>query len=270
MHGTFLPYERGMANHTPQSELTALPMPSWLARAVEDRVKGNDAASVLLRLGSDAVTTRTIDAAMRFVVQARRLAADDAIQALLALAESRGAGLASLAVALRFRGPEVLGPVLQRLHRADDIAARRVYLQLAVALAKFDEMRQPLVTRLLHDLDSREWYVVRNAIGLLSDVAGDVPARHDLATHANRQVRLALAKALARRVRDMAALDTLIFLLGDPDASVRYLAVVALGAADTPRARMALSNHAASETDPETLQACRVIIHRGGGQRRIA
>lgn len=269
MNGTFLPYEQGMANHTPHNGLSPLPMPDWLAQAVSERVRGKDAATVLLRLGSDAVNTRTVDAAMRFVVQARRLAADDAIQALLALAESRGAGLASLAVALRFRGPEVLGPVLQRLNQADDLGARRVYLQLALALAKFDEMRQPLVTRLLTDLDSREWYVVRNAIGLLSDVAGDVPARHDLATHANRQVRLALAKALARRVRDVAALDTLVFLLGDPDASVRYLAVVALGAADTPRARMALSNHAATETDPETLQACRVIIHRGG-QRRIA
>lgn len=258
-----------MASHTPKNALSPLLVPQWLAQAISDRVRGQDAAGVLLRLGSDAVQRKNVEAAMSYAVQARRLAADDAIQALLDVAAARSAGLASLAVALRFRGPDVLGAVLQRLNQDGDLAARRVYLQLLVQLAQFDEMRQPLVTRLLTDLDSRLWYVVRNAIGLLSDVAGDVPVRHDLATHANRQVRLAFAKALARRTRDAAALDTLIFLLGDPDASVRYLAVVALGAAHTPRAKMALSHHADTETDPETLQACRVIIHRGG-QRRIA
>jgi hypothetical protein len=259
-----------MATHATRAAAAApQPLPSWLARAVEARLTGAEAAGVLVRLGSDAVRARDLDAAWRYEPQARRLATHDAAAHLLDLAESRSAGLATLAVALRYRGPVVLAEVLERLNGADDLGVRRVHLQLAVALGRFPELRGPLVAQLVNDLASRQWFVVRNAIGLLADLGAEVPPRHELATHAHRQVRLALTKALARCPRDPNALDALVFLLGDPDPSVRFAAVVALGAADTPRARMALSLHAATETDAETLQACRAVIHRRA-DRKIA
>ncbi len=237
-------------------------LPVWASHALEAGLTGAEAGEVLLRLAGDAIRAKDPDCALRLRDAGTRLAGAPAIRYLLDSAQERSAGLATLAVALRFRGPEVVGPVLERLHACNDLAGRRVFLQLALALSRFPELRQALVERLLVQLDAAEWYVVRNAIGLLSDIGGDVPARHDLATHSHRQVRLALAKALARRPQDTSALDVLIFLLGDPDISVRYSTVVALGAADTPRARMALSQHAEMETDPETLQATRAIIRR--------
>lgn len=237
-------------------------LPIWLSRALDAGLAGDQAAEVLLRLAGDAIRAKNPDQALRYQDAGRKLAGVFAIRHLLDTARERSAGLATLAVALRFRGPEVIEPVLERLNGTDDLAARRVYLQLALALSRFPELRQALVARLTADLDNPQWFIVRNAIGVLSDIGADVPPRHELATHAHRQVRLSLAKALARRPTDANALDTLVFLLGDPDASVRYSTVVALGAADTPRARMALSNHAASETDAETLQAARAIIKR--------
>jgi len=244
-------------------------LPIWLSRAIDAGLSGADAAAMLIRLAAGAVHAKDPDQALRHQDAGRRLAGAFAIRHLLDTARDRSAGLTTLAVALRFRGPDVIDPLLERLHAADDQAARRVYLQLAIALGRFPEIRGPLVARLQRDLDHPLWFVVRNAIGLLVDIGADVPARHDLATHAHRQVRLALAKAMARRPADPSALDTLMFLLGDPDTSVRYASVVALGAADTPRGRRALSLHAGAETDPEVLHATRTIIKRRD-VRRIA
>ncbi len=240
-----------------------------MSHALEAGLTGAEAGEVLLRLAGDAIRAKDPDRAVRLGAAGAKLASTHAIRYLLDSAQHRSAALATLAVALRFRGPHVVGPVVERLHSCDEIAARRVFLQLALALSRFTELRPALIERLLADLDAPKWYVVRNAIGLLSDIGGEVPARHDLATHAHHQVRLALAKALARRPQDATALDVLIFLLGDPDPAVRYSTVVALGAADTPRARSALSQHAEHETDPETLQATRAINKRRD-ERRIA
>ena len=259
MNGTF--------GNSAQRESGELPV--WVSHALQSGLTGPEAGEVLLRLAGDAIRAKDPDRAVRLREVGAKLASASAIAYLLDSAQDRSAGLATLAIALRFRGPGSVDPVLDRLHGCDDTAARRVLLQLALALSRFSELRPALIARLVADLDAPRWYVVRNAIGLLSDVGGEVPARHDLATHAHHQVRLALAKALARRPQDSGALDVLVFLLGDPDNSVRYSTVVALGAADTPRARMALSQHAELETDPETLQATRAIIRRRS-ERRIA
>lgn len=227
----------------------------------DTRLPGADAADALLALAGEIIRNRgNEEAEQRITSQARRIAGPDAVAHLLELAENRVVGIPTVALALRFRGPEAVIAVLARLHESEKEMARRACLDMAVALSRYPELRQPMIASLVQDLDSPTWFVVRNAVKLLSDMGADVPTRHDLATHAHRAVRLELSRALSRRPRDENGLDMLIFLLGDPDASVRYSSVVALGASNSLRARMALSQHATIETDGETLMACETII----------
>ena len=67
-----------------------------------------------------------------------------------------------------------------------------------------------------------------------------------------------------------AVLDTLVFLLGDGDAGVRFAAVVALGASPASRARVALARHVSRELDAETRKACESALARKVSERRIA
>lgn len=232
------------------------------------RLTGAEAADALLGLAAEIIRARgDEDAERRIRDQGRRMAGPDAIEHLLELAENRVVGIPTLALALRFRGTEAAISVLARLHETEDEMSRRVLMDLAVAMSRFPEMRQPLVSSLTQDLDSPTWFVIRNAVKLLSDMGSDVPTRHELATHAHRAVRLELARALSRRPRDENGLDMLIFLLSDPDASVRYSAVVALGASNSSRARQALALHASVETDGETLLASQTIIRSVEYQR---
>ena len=250
-------------NQTPSPD-APLPRRSRVSMALEARLTGAEAADALLAMAAEVIRSKGDDETQqRIGAQARRVAGPDAIGHLLELAETRVVGLTTLAVALRFRGAEAVISVLARLHEAEDELARRAYLDLAIALSRFPELRQTLTASLLQDLDSPTWFVVRNAIKLLSDMGADVPTRYDLATHGSREVRLELSKALARRPRDENSVDTLVFLLGDPDAAVRYSAVVALGASNSSRARAALSLHAGIETDGETLMACDTITRHG-------
>ena len=229
--------------------------------ATEARLTGAEAADALLAMAAEVIRSKgDEETQLRIGAQARRVAGPDAIAHLLQLAETRVVGLTTLAVALRFRGAEAVISVL----------ARRAYLDLAIVLSRFSELRQTLTASLLQDLDSPTWFVVRNAIKLLSDMGADVPTRYDLATHGSREVRLELSKALARRPRDENSVDTLVFLLGDPDAAVRYSAVVALGASNSARACAALSLHAAIETDGETLMACDTITRNSEFYRMSA
>lgn len=250
----------------------ALPMPSWLRSAIASKLTGADAAETLLRLAGDAVRIKDGDSVLRHAAAVQPLCGPTTIAYLLNCTRDRTAGVATLALALRVKGPDVITQVLERLIADHDMSARHNYAHLLLSLAQFPEMRARLVERLQADLASPQWYIVRNALTLLVDFGVDVEPRHDLATHANRQVRLALTKALARRAAVPSVLDMLIFLLGDPDAGVRFAAVVALGAADTPRAKMALQLHVPTETDAETQQACRAIIKRrpSAEHRRIA
>lgn len=256
--------------HTPGNSDSAPRRLSRSSASLDSRLTGAAAADALLELASEVIRARgDEDTEQRLTAQARRVAGPDAVAHLLELAENRVVGIPTIALALRFRGPEAVIAVLARLHESENENARRTCLDLAVALSRFAELRQPLIASLMQDLDSPTWFVVRNAVKLLSDMGADVPSRHDLATHAHRAVRLELSRALSRRPRDENGLDMLIFLLGDPDASVRYSAVVALGASNSTRARAALAQHATIETDGETLLACETIV-RNTEYRRTA
>jgi HEAT repeat protein len=245
------------------------PLPSWLRSALASRLTGADAAEALLRLAGDAIRVKDTESVMRHASAITPLAAPAAVDYLLNCARDRTAGVATLALALRLAGPAVADAVLGRLNADDDTSARHSYTLLAGALAKYPELRAAMILRLETDLNSAQWYVVRNALVMLPEIGADIAPRHDLATHAHRQVRLALVKMLARRECEPNVLDSLVFLLGDPDAGVRFATVVALGAADTPRANMALQLHVPTETDIETQQACRAAIKRRSNTERM-
>lgn len=248
------------------------PLSPHVERILAGRLAPQEAADALLELAAEAIKAKDPDAMQRHAEMARRLAIPEAVERLLDAARDRAVGVSTLAVALRFRGPDVVQPLLARLNTAPDLGARRAYASVAEALSRFPELRVALVAQLGRDLASRQWYVVRNALALLADLGAHVPEplRHDLATSAHRQVRLALAQALARRPDDPSALDTLVFLLGDGDAGVRFAAVVALGASPASRARVALARHVSRELDAETRKACESALARKSSERLIA
>jgi HEAT repeat protein len=103
--------------------------------------------------------------------------------------------------------------------------------------------------------DPRPFMVVV-AIGLLAERSGDDAASvlGDLRAHADRQVRRALYRALAR-VEGQAALDLLIKGLGDSDTSVRLEAIASLAQRGGARVVTELSKALQNTENAELLHA---------------
>lgn len=251
--------------------MTAKTMPAENLQAISDladshslAIRGREAALALLDLAYELPRVKDRPLAERLVAVGRRLATPEAVDVLLGPALEPATDPRGIAAALRFRGPEVIGPVLERLNDAQDLTFRRVFFSVATALGEYAEIRRPLIAQLHLALGDARWYVVRNAILLLAGIGASLPLEHlwDLARARHRQVRLALTHVIARWKPSPDGLDLLTALLDDEDAGVRFAAATALGPYAHPRARQALARRAAHESDPETKAACEAALSR--------
>lgn len=247
------------------------PMPADGLQAIFDladshalAMRGREAASAMIDLARELPRVKERALAERLVAVGRRLATAHAVDLLLDQAAMASADVQGIAAALRFRGPDVIGPVLERLNDTQELTLRRLYFNLATALADYAEIRRPLIAQLHLALGDGRWYVVRNAIMLLSGIGASLPLEHlwDLARARHRQVRLALTHVLARWKPNPDGLDLLTALLEDEDPGVRFAAATGLGPYAHPRARQALARRAARETDLETKAACEAALSR--------
>ena len=98
---------------------------------------------------------------------------------------------------------------------------------LMTALGRWGDEIRP---HLQNSLADERWYVVRNSLGLLSQVgnSGDAPMAKGYLTHPNSKVRLEALRLLSRFPMPIEA-STMEALLADGDAEVRARAVYALG-----------------------------------------
>jgi HEAT repeat protein len=236
------------------------------------RLGSLEAAAALNELAREAVQAHDPTLAGVFLSLARRLSRPESVDALLASARSQGEELPSLSATLRFRAVNVAGSVLARLNDSPEAPERRVWFGLMLVLGGLSELRDALVACLTRSLDDSRWYVVRNAIMLLS-MLGEEISRHRwpaLAASPHRQVRLAAAQDAARWAPDRDALVILIPLLDDPDAGVRFAAAVALGAYPNAICKQALARRLTVEPDAEVRAACETGLRRKTEQARIA
>lgn len=217
-----------------------------------------EASAVLVNLAREVARCTESQRIDRALSAGRRLAAPEVVEILLTAAEQAKADLPLLAGALRFRGATVVGVVLGRLHVATERSMRRVYFQLATGLAAFPELHDTLVGSLEAALGDHRPEIVRNAIALLAAVGVPLPPEswEDLAVSPHVQLRLAFAQVLPRQAPAPELLGLLCGLIADEHPGVRLAAAVALRAYPDPRARTALQQCLARETDAETKAIC--------------
>ncbi len=223
-----------------------------------------EAAVALVALGRLAHTTTDPQMAHDAVLAGRQFAAAEAIEALLDSATAPGASYGALVLGLRFAGTEVAPAMVRRLVSAADVGTRRAYYDLALALAKFPEMRRALAAQLHFALGDPRWFAVRNSLVLLAGLKEAVPVEplRRLASSPHRQVRQALVRLVAKLHGTTDVLDLLTTLLADEDPGVRYGAALGLARHANPRALAALRRAAETETDPETLEVCTTALAR--------
>lgn len=200
----------------------------------------------------------------RTLAVGRRLATPEVVSTLLAAAAQPWADTGTLAGALRFRGASVVGTVLGRLNAAQEREERRPWFQLTVALATYPELRESLIGSLEAALADRRPEVVRNAISVLTAIGEPLPreSHRDLAEAEDLRVRLAFTQVAARWKPSAELLELLCRLLVDEHPSVRLAAALGLRNYPDPRARQALEQRAAVETDPETKAICAGALKR--------
>jgi HEAT repeat protein len=235
-----------------------------LAQSHALHLRGREAAVALLELSRVLGRAPDREFAESCVAVGRRLATPEAVERLLDQTWEGALDISSSSAALRFAGPAAIDPVLRRLNASQDLASRRTYFKLAVAVAAYPEIQRPLVAKLNLLLGDARWYAVRNAIQLLAALGGSLPQERlwDLARAEHRQVRLALTHVLSKQRPSPDGLDLLTTLIEDQDPGVRYAAAVALSFYAHPRARDALSRRALLDTDPETRAACEAGLSR--------
>ncbi len=228
------------------------------------RLEPGEAAGAFRALAREALHAHDGGLAEAFLTLGRRVATCQAVDSLMRSARSAPTDAPTGAVTLRFRARDIATSVLGRLADAHDTASRRVYFGLVIALGGFTELRYELEAALREHLDDPRWYVVRNAVVLLTAIGTGVPRGRwrPLAASDHRRVRLALAQEVARWTPDPAALDVLVPLVNDPDEGVRFTAAVALGTFPSGRAKAALARRAEVEHNGEVQTACLAGLRR--------
>ena len=127
--------------------------------------------------------------------------------------------------------PDIAIPaLLGRLAEEDKASGRKA---LIVSLSRYGDRIRPHLERWLRD---ERWYVVRNALGLLSQVGtrGDSAAVVTYLDHPNPKVKLEALRFLSRHPVALPD-DKIDTLLNDPDAEVVLRTINAIGILQGPR-----------------------------------
>ena len=148
--------------------------------------------------------------------------------------------------------PEV---VLDRLELSESRKMRRILLD---ALAASGTRIAPYVRAKLH---SPSWFVVRNAVGLLTSCGGTAADYQSVARHPNEKVRAELLRALRSVPVDEGTNSVLVELLADPVVDHRArVAMLLRGDLLLPRAVAQVVSVATDGTQPEELRRRLVLV----------
>lgn len=155
---------------------------------------------------------------------------------------------AELVMLCRSLGQDMALAIADALSETTDRFARRTYLDAMVSLG-------PAATAVvLRMLDDSRWFVVRNALAILGEIAGEHSVELIVSTLASpdgrirREALLALAKVGGDDARLL-----IQGMIEDPDADVRLAAAMAAGSLKVERALRPLLALLEDESEPDVV-----------------
>lgn len=195
--------------------------------AAADAILADESAAgvigILRGLASAAVTPEhSVSAAAAL----GRIAASSAPRVLSELeaesAHSDGESLEELGLVTRLLTMGAPGAVLDRLDESENRKMRRILLD---ALSRAGLGLLPLIRP---RLASNKWFVVRNAVLLLSRIGGSASDYEGVLRHSEERVRLEVVRAVRTLPADEAATSILVRMLSDTSVEIRNNACLLL------------------------------------------
>jgi hypothetical protein len=164
-------------------------------------------------------------------------------------ADIEGPALDELIVTVRLLTAHAPAVVLEQLEMSESRKMRRIFIE---ALTAAGPKLLPLVRNKLH---AGSWFVVRNAIVVMSRIGATAAELLPVVAHRNEKVRLEVLRALRVMTPDMQMMDFVAQYLTDPVPEIRQHSAVLLrgellSAASVDR----LEKIALAEEQPEDLR----------------
>lgn len=164
-------------------------------------------------------------------------------------AEIEGPALDELIVTVRMLTAYAPAVVFEQLEASESRKMRRIFIE---ALTAAGPRILPLVRGKLH---SGSWFVVRNAIVVLSRIGANPGELLPVVGHRNEKVRLEVLRALRLMQPDMQLMDYVAAYLTDPVPEIRQHSVVLLrGELLSEASVLRLEKIALAEEQPEELR----------------
>ena len=164
-------------------------------------------------------------------------------------AEIEGPALDELIVTVRLLTAYAPAVVFEQLEMSESRKMRRIFIE---ALTAAGPRILPLVRGKLH---AGSWFVVRNAIVVLSRIGATAAELLPVVAHRNEKVRLEVLRALRVMQPDMQMMDYVATYLTDPVAEIRHHSVVLLRGELLSEASVnRLEKIALAEEQPEELR----------------
>lgn len=238
-----------------------------IARAAEDRARQGrwtELVDVLRRLHEHHDRQHDGDTKRAFLLGIRRLEKPALLHGVARMLPQHRELRDALSQLLARAGELGAEALIDNLIASDVAAERRAYRG---ALAQCPAA----VTSLLHLLRDNRWFVVRNAVELLGELAPpDVDdALGEQLSHQERRVRRAAAVALGRIGTPRAVL-ALLQAIGDPSPDVRLQVAHALGATRTARAVPWIVEALDAESDADVQAALIAALGRTPTEESVA
>jgi hypothetical protein len=163
--------------------------------------------------------------------------------------EIEGPALDELVVTVRLLTAYAPAVVLEQLEMSESRKMRRIFIE---ALTAAGPKLLPLVRKKLH---AGSWFVVRNAIVVMSRIGATTTELLPVVAHRNEKVRLEVLRALRTMQPDMQMMDYVTTYLTDPVQEIRQHSVVLLRGDLLSEAGVnRLERIALDESQPEELR----------------
>lgn len=164
-------------------------------------------------------------------------------------ASVEGAALEDLSHTLRLLVALNPQAALEHLEQSESRKIRRLLMEVLASIGP------PLLPLVRVKLESPQWFVVRNAIGLLPKLGGTARDVVRVSKHPEERVRIEVIRGLRAMPFDETAMDVIADLLTDRAADVRHHAGVMIrGELLTAHSIPQLERVAADETHPEPVR----------------
>ena len=164
-------------------------------------------------------------------------------------ADIAGPALDELIVTVRLLTAYAPAVVFEQLEMSESRKMRRIFIE---ALTAAGPKLMPLVRKKLH---AGSWFVVRNAIVVMSRIGANAAELLPVVAHRNEKVRLEVLRALRVMPPDMQMMDYVATYLTDPVQEIRqHSAVLLRGELLSEASVLRLEKIALAEDQPEDLR----------------